>query len=189
MEKLKNYKKEKLTISLLKANLTAFILIIPTLLIYGVPFYLLWGKPEFKSVLDNEIVRGDKFLLLIILILGIVIHELLHGITWSFFTKTGLKSFEIKILWKKLTPYCYCKEPLKVKHFILGAIMPYIILGAIPAIISIIIGNSALFMISIAFTIIATGDFMIINLIRKEPESSLIQSFPSEAGFYVYREN
>jgi hypothetical protein len=33
----------------------------------------------------------------------------------------------------------------------------------------------------------ALGDFLIINLLRKENKSDLVQDHPSEAGCYLYR--
>jgi hypothetical protein len=80
-----------------------------------------------------------------------------------------------------LTPYCHCKEPLKVKYYILGAITPAIILGFIPSILAILIGNIGLLIFGILFTMAA------INLIRKENMNELVQDHPSEAGCYSYR--
>jgi hypothetical protein len=37
------------------------------------------------------------------------------------------------------------------------------------------------------FTMAAGGDFLIINLIRKEKSSALVQDHPTEAGCYIYR--
>jgi hypothetical protein len=67
------------------------------------------------------------FIVLIALTIGIILHEL-HGITWAKYTKDGFKSIRFGVLWKFLTPYCHCKEPL-VKHYIIGGIMPAIVLG------------------------------------------------------------
>ncbi|MGQ0828185.1 MAG: DUF3267 domain-containing protein [Bacteroidota bacterium] len=119
--------------------------------------------------------------------MGIVLHELIHGIVWSRFTKDGFRSIKFGVLWKMLTPYCHCKEPLKVSQYITGVIMPAIILGVVPAIISIVIGNIGLLVFGIFFTMVAVGDFLIINLLRKENKDSLVLDHPSEAGFFIYR--
>ncbi len=121
------------------------------------------------------------------MILGIVLHELIHGITWAKFAKKGFKSIKFGILWKMLTPYCYCEETLNVRQYIIGAITPAIIMGIIPAVIAIVIGNLGLLIFGMFFTMAAGGDFLIINLIRKESSSDLVQDHPSEAGCYIYR--
>ena len=122
-----------------------------------------------------------------IIMLGIVIHELIHGITWACFAKDGYKSIKFGVLWKMLTPYCPCKEPLNVRQYIIGAFTPAIILGFMPSLIAIIVGNLGLLIFGIFFTMAAGGDFLIINLIRKENKDDLVQDHPSEAGCYIYR--
>lgn len=191
MEDFSNYKKEKLTIDLAKANIFALLTIIPIVIVFGIPFYLLWKNNIVTADLKNYFVNINPILkyiiILLIIMIGIIIHELIHGITWSFFAKNGFKSMKFGVLWKMLTPYCHSTVPLKVKHYILGAIMPSIILGFIPCIIAIIIGNFPLLLFGMFFTMTAVGDFMIINLIRKENGDDFVQDHPSEAGCYIYR--
>ena len=79
--------------------------------------------------------------MLIILFAGIILHELIHGLTFLLFCKNGFKSIEFGIMWKYLAPYCHCKEPLPVRPYIIGALMPAIVLGFIPAGIGLITGK------------------------------------------------
>lgn len=187
MIELENYKMEKLTINLVWANIFAILIIIPVALIYGLPYYLIW-QPEINVAnFIGGIVDTHGLLNFGIMIIGIILHELIHGITWAIFAKNGFKSIKFGILWKMLTPYCHCKEPLKVKHYMIGAIMPAIILGQIPSIIAIIIGNSWLLVFGMFFSVAAGGDFLIVNLISKENKDDLVQDHPSEAGCFIYR--
>lgn len=123
----------------------------------------------------------------IVLLAGIVVHELIHGATFALFAKHGFKSIKFGILLKMLTPYCHCKEPLKVKQYIVGAIMPAIILGLLPGIIAIFTGNVFLLIFAIFFTGAAAGDFMIINLIYKEDKDTMGLDHPSEAGCFIFK--
>ena len=191
MQELENYKKEKLTIDLVWANVFGVLILIPIGLLFGLPFYFIW-KPQLdiKQYLDSAgpLGAGLGFLLIFeILILGIVLHELIHGIIWAKFAKEGFKSIKFGVLWEMLTPYCHCKEALNVRQYIIGAIAPAIILGIIPTIIAIITGNLGLLIFGMLFTMAAGGDFLIINLIRKESSSDLVQDHPSEAGCFIYR--
>ncbi len=191
MQELENYKKEKLTIDLVWANVFGILILIPIGLLFGLPFYFIW-KPQLdiKQYLDSAgpLGAGLGFLLIFeILILGIVLHELIHGIIWAKFAKEGFKSIKFGVLWEMLTPYCHCKEALNVRQYIIGAIAPAIILGIIPTIIAIITGNLGLLIFGMLFTMAAGGDFLIINLIRKESSSDLVQDHPSEAGCFIYR--
>ena len=191
MQELENYRKEKLTIDLVWANVFGILILIPIGLLFGLPFYFIW-KPQLdiKQYLDSAgpLGAGLGFLLIFgILILGIVLHELIHGIIWAKFAKEGFKSIKFGVLWEMLTPYCHCKEALTVRQYIIGAIAPAIILGIIPAIIAIMTGNLGLLIFGMLFTMAAGGDFLIINLIRKESSSDLVQDHPSEAGCFIYR--
>ncbi len=189
MQEMNNYKKEKLTINLVWANIFGILLFIPVILVFGLPYYLLWGNNMGINEIKELLTPFNSFYVLGVLILGIIIHELIHGIFFAMYAKQGLKSIKFGVLWNMLTPYCHCKEPLKVKHYMVGGIMPAIILGIIPSLVAIIIGNLPLLLFGILFTVAAAGDFLIINLIRKENKSDLVQDHPSEAGCYIYRKN
>jgi len=185
MENEEKYKKERKTINLYWANIFAILLILPIILIFGIPYYLIWGI-QFDDFSLRQIF-GSAWIILLILFLGMIAHEFIHGIVWARFAKNGFKSIKFGILWKMITPYCHCKEPLKSKEYRLGAIMPAIILGFIPAILAIIIGNTALLIFGIFFTLTAGGDFLIIYVLRNEKTDTLVEDHPSEAGCYVYR--
>ena len=193
MDKIEDFKKEKLTIDLLKANLYAIFAIIPILIIYGLPFYFLWRNTFSKVALKSFInefsfgILGDFISILIVITVGTVLHELIHGITWAKYTENGFKSIRFGIMWRMLTPYCHCVEPLKVKHYILGAIMPTIILGFLPFVFSLVTGNLLWLFFGVFFTMGGVGDFLIINLLRKEKKDDLVLDHPTEAGCYIFR--
>jgi len=190
-DKIEDYHKVQLTIDLVKANVFAIVLMLPIVLIFGLPYFLIWGvgfnSSDIRSltkVLSPELMG---LVLILVFTLGIILHELIHGIVWSRYTSNGFKSIRFGVLWKMLTPYCHCKEPLKVKEYIMGALMPAIILGFIPGILAIIIGNFGLLIFGIIFTTAASGDFMIINLLKNEDKDDYVQDHPSEAGCFIYR--
>ncbi|MBD0403711.1 DUF3267 domain-containing protein [Flammeovirga sp. EKP202] len=193
MLELENYKKEKLTINLSWANIFGILILIPIGFVFGVPFFIIW-KPQIDvgDFLSNMGPEGSELgmvSVLFILILGIVVHELIHGISWAIFAKKGFKSIKFGVLWKALTPYCHCKEPLYVRQYIIGAITPALFLGILPSLVAIMIGDFGLLLFGMFFTMAAGGDFLVINLIRKENSSDLVQDHPSEAGCYIYRQH
>lgn len=194
MDLSKGYKKEKLTIDLVKANVLGIVSILPIALILGLPYYLLWseqftfnGFREYLVGMEPGILGNGALIVFVAMIGGIAVHELIHGITWALYAKKGFKSIKFGILWKMLTPYCHCKEPLRVKNYIIGAIMPGIIVGIAPAIIAMITGNLALLIFGIFFTMAASGDVMIINLLKNENRNDFVLDHPSEAGCYIFR--
>lgn len=50
--------------------------------------------------------------MLLMIIALIVIHELIHGLTWGYFAKNCLKSIDLGMIWTMLTPYCTDAEHL-----------------------------------------------------------------------------
>jgi hypothetical protein len=188
-----SHQKEKLTIDIVKANVYAVMMILPVILLYGLPYLIVWHDKFSISHLRNFMasvgigIIGSIFLYISVLIVGIVIHELIHGLTWALFAKNGFKSISFGIMRQFLTPYCHCREPLQIWQYMTGAVTPAIILGLVPAIFSIINGSFALLLFGIIFTVAAGGDLMIIYLLRKEKKNDLVQDHPTEAGCYVYR--
>ena len=75
---------------------------------------------------------GDWSITFILVIVGIVVHELIHGLTWACYAKRGWKSISFGVMWKLLTPYCHCDEPMHISGYMMGAMMPCIILGCHP---------------------------------------------------------
>ncbi|MFN5371640.1 MAG: DUF3267 domain-containing protein [Bacteroidia bacterium] len=192
---LEKYSEEKLTINLLWANAVGFLFIVPILLVFGLPYYLLWNHTidwDNIRILDGllpESIENRRLAAVVLVLIGIAIHELIHGITWAQFATKGMQSMKFGVLWRKLTPYCHCKEPLKVRHYIVGALMPAVILGFIPALAGIITGLMGLLSFGMFFTLTSVGDFLIIYTLRREKADDYVQDHPSEAGCYVYRAN
>jgi len=173
-----NKKIEEYTMGMGKVNLIALLLIIPLTAIILIPFILIWDYETFKA--GKEIFYDYFFLYLLG---GIVLHELLHGLTWGYFASNGMKSIEFGVKWQFLTPYCHCKEPLKVKHYKIGCAMPLIVMGIIPSIIGLVIGHGGILSFGIFFTWTAGGDMIALYMLRKLDNQMYISDHPKKMGF------
>lgn len=173
--------RKEYTMGFVEANLYALLLAIPIVIIALVPYILIWGFDYWYNT-KTEFFSSN---FIIILIVGIVIHELLHGLIWGYFAEKGYKSIKYGISWKVLTPYCHCKEPLKVKHYRIGGIMPLIVLGILPLIVAFAIGDKTFLSIGVFFTIAAGGDIMAIYMLRNLDKETYISDHPRKMGFYV----
>lgn len=187
---LAGYVQEELTIDVVKAQWQAIVYALPFLVFFSAAYLLRWGSTVPDRISDAFNLPGIQSIgisMLVVLVLGIVAHELIHGITWALFAKQGFRSIRFGVMWKYATPYCHCKEPLTVQHYIIGGIMPAILTGFLPCIVAIFTGNLSWLAGGLFFTLAAGGDFMIINLLRKLPKNSLVQDHPEKLGCYVYR--
>jgi hypothetical protein len=193
-----NYIKEEIIINIVWANIFSIIVLIIAILLFGIPFYFLWHEKiiniqiinPMKISLDQIIFIGKYLAIYLLVLVSIVFfHELIHGIFVLIYAKNGFKSIKFGIMpaEKLFTPYCHCKEKLKIEHYRIVIIMPLIIMGIIPAIISIIIGNLFLIFFGIICIMAACGDILIFLKTLKQEKDSLIFDHPTEAGFYIYK--
>lgn len=127
------------------------------------------------------------FAMLLVFVLGAVVHELLHGLTWALFCRRGIKSVRYGVHWKYLTPYCHCQERLRLVPYALGGAMPGFVLGLLPAIGGMLIGNLWVFLFGLLFTLAASGDLLVLNMLRQARPDDLVQDHPQEVGCILYR--
>ena len=154
-----------------------------------VPFIIVHFK-SFKFYFSHFswlIFFKDIALFIIAIIIGIVLHEAIHGLTWALFVKERLRAIKFGVLKETFTPYCHCKGFLRVKHYITGAIMPAILLGILPTLWAFINGKIMLFLLGIYFIVAASGDFLIVYLLRNEGCNSYVKDHESLPGCIVYK--
>lgn len=115
------------------------------------------------------------FVICVLLASGIV-HEFLHGLTWAIGCKQRFKSIHYGINWKTLTPWCGCDEPLNYVLYTMGMLMPTIVLGVIPYIISIVTLSHALTAFAILNIAGGSADILMTWVLRKCKGSVMLDS-------------
>ena len=178
------YTKTELTISVVKANIGAlygFIMTVPFIVIC----VLRYEGADFGR---SRISASSGLTVLALLLLLTVVHELIHGVTWSRFTKS-FKDIEFGVIWKYLTPYCTCSEPLGKWQYITGALMPGLLLGIVPCIIGCIATDILFLATGVLMTIAAGGDILIVKMIlgNKASKTALYLDHPTEVGLVVFQ--
>lgn len=172
------YEAETKTISILLAN----ILSIPFLLLYGgisgFAYFKVWHSFEWSSV-------ANALWLLVAIVVGIVVHELVHGLTWLVVTRKSFSHLAFGLM--AGAAYCHIDVPMRKRPYIIGAVMPLLLMGILPTVIAIAIGSAFWLVFGVIFTVCAIGDIMIMWKIRREPADTLIYDHPTEGGCIVYR--
>ena len=179
------YKKTNLTIGIVKANLFVFLLAIPIVAI-GVLLFA-WRNPI--SLLTPT--PHGSLLFIVLFFVLIVAHELIHGLTWSIYAEHHFKDIEFGFMKEYLTPYCTSTTPLLKSHYIMGALMPCIVLGILPTATGILLGSHLLFWTGIIMILAAGGDIMIvIKVLAYKGQSGskeiLIYDHPTQAGSVIF---
>lgn len=180
----KGYRGTELVISIVKANVFAFILLIPVTAA-GLGLFFWYNGVQVRM---NFTLRE-----LIVFIIGLFVltalHEFIHGFAWGLYSEHYFADIEFGFMKQYLTPYCTCKEPLRKKPYIAGALMPLIALGILPMAASIINGSYIMLITGVIMTDAAAGDIMIVYKILKHRTSSddvLYMDHPTMGGVYVF---
>lgn len=184
------YIKKDLIISVVKANFMGIVLVLPIMFLIEIVYYNINTSSLFDSNSFEPADVGYFWMLFLgTYLILIVVHELIHGITWAKFAKNGFKSISFGIIWKYFTPYCTCNSSMRKKEYIAGSIMPTLILGIIPAIVAIYIGNEFLLYVAQAMIISGGGDMCIIfDILRYKSSAKEIEymDHPYEVGLVVF---
>ena len=170
--------KRDLSISMARANIVVMFVSIPVAILQFALFSILHGREKMETT-------WGFVLLLAVILLGVVVHELIHGLAWVIFGRKAFSAIKFGFQWKTLTPYAHLKEPVEVNAYRMGGFMPGFILGILPYIMSIVLGNGNLFWFGLIHTAAAGGDWLILWLIRNVRAGSLVEDHPSNAGCYV----
>jgi len=170
--------KRDLSISMVRANVVVLFITIPVVILQFAIFILLHGMENLEPTWNSVV-------LIVAVLLGVVIHELMHGISWVFFGHKPFSAIKFGFQWKTFTPYAHLKEPVEVNAYRLGAFLPGFILGILTYILSLAFGNANLFWFSLVHTSAAGGDWLILWLIRNVQAGTQVEDHPTNAGCYV----
>lgn len=170
--------KRDLSVSMARANLVVLVIGLPVVILQFILFSI------YHPGVDQSLTWNFAAFLLAI-ILGVVIHEWIHGGTWMLAGRKPWSSIKFGFQTATLTPYAHLKEPIEVNAYRIGAFMPGLIVGILPFVSSLVTGNTNLFWFSLIHTTAAGGDWLVLWLIRNVESGSLVEDHPSQAGCYV----
>lgn len=145
-------------------------------------FVAVWGFEPIKSASDMLL----PWYFFPIFFLGIALHELIHGLSWMVAGKLSFQQMKFGFQVKTLTPYAHCTVPIIKSAYVFGTLMPALILGFFPFLLSLINGNGWILLFGILFTFAAVGDFLIVYLIRRVSWTAMVEDHPENAGCFVY---
>lgn len=173
-----------MSISMSKANLLSIFFILPVILL-ALIYILVWGFDSTLSILSSVKTKPNLIWVMISIFAGIIVHELIHGVAWMYFADKKNGHIKFGFNWKSLTPYAHCTEPMAISPYRLGAAAPGIILGIFPYVFGLILGNPVVALFGLFFSMAASGDALILWILRKVEKGKLVEDHPTRAGCYV----
>ena len=186
-----NFEKIELKLDQTKATLFQLAFWAAIVLVFGTLFFLvqpITPAELFATMRPSSVTEAlQRFgVVLVIAIVGIIVHELLHAAFYLPYTKHGFKSLKIGF---KLPShaYCECTEIIRTSQAIVSLMAPTVILGVMPAIVAIIIGNACLLLFGIFFTVAGAADTQIFLQLFKERKTTWFEDKASILKFYVHK--
>ena len=179
----KGYKIKNMIINTQHAASLGFLIMLPFM---AVTFWIYNNVNGFDL---DRISWGSAVAAPLLILCLIILHELIHGITWSLFAKNHFHSIDFGFIWSSFSPYCTCSEPLKKWQYLLGTAMPTLVLGGGAAVVSVMTNQLLLFILAEYMILSGGGDFLIIlksMLYRTDKQESVYCDHPYECGFVVF---
>lgn len=170
--------KRDLSVSMARANVIVLFISIPIAMLQLLIFTAAHG-------IENLGMTWNFMVLIAVVFLSVVLHELIHGITWMILGRKPFSAIKFGFQWKTITPYAHLKEPVEVNAYRIGGFMPGFVLGILPYILSLLLGDGNLFWFGLVHTAAASGDWLVLWLLRNVKGGMQVEDHPTNAGCYV----
>jgi len=171
-----------------KINVFSFALLLP-LYIIGMSVYLL--QRDYANIFATFL-KPTFLLEIIILAVGIFVilgvSLIAKAITLSIFAESGFESMKFKIVKELQKPYCCLTEPIKVRQYQIALAVYILIMGIMPYIISLIIGDFIFVLASFVCAYFAGADILMLAALSGEKSSSYIVDFDGLMLYRIYEE-
>lgn len=173
---------QELTISTGKAQLYGIGASLVGVLLLWMPYQWLWGG----NLRDVGKLPSEVWMLSLgVLFVGAIIHEYIHGITAVYYGKVKWSQTKFGIQWKTLTPYFHSTVPMPVEKYRVVVLMPLLVMGVLPYLLALVLGNGWVLAFGIAFTVSAFGDVLILWMMRNLGQGQPVQDHPSKVGLMI----
>ncbi|MEQ8675812.1 MAG: DUF3267 domain-containing protein [Aggregatilineales bacterium] len=147
-----------------------------------IPYFLIYTSEHF---VDTTFTTLNLALAVPAILVAIIAHEFVHAITWVIFGGFSWRFMSFGIDRKTLSPYAHADVPMKAFAYRIGAAMPGLLTGIVPAIIALFIGHGALMLLSSFMISAAVGDVYVLWIIKNVPAETLVRDHPTKAGCLV----
>lgn len=165
---------------ILKLNVYAILLIavlvVPTVMIFGSYSVEIAGIQSLYLL----------FVYMLSFIVFVIIHELLHGISFVIFGKVKFKELRFGIIWKSGMAYCISTVPVKMSASRISLMMPVYAVCIPMYIVGISMNNFGIAILSIFFLSGSVADFYYMWISRKADRSSyMFEEMPTTSGYEI----
>lgn len=163
-----------------KLMVVFLLMIIPFYIGVDLLYHFIWKGRE--ALLNILVPTWIKY---ISVILAVFMHELIHGIVFAFYAPHGFQAVKFGFSRSMGSPYCHCKDPIKVKHYRRAGIAPLIVLGIIPLLFAMVAGVNWIKVFGLLLCIGGFGDLLVWIKLLKFNKELLVRDHPTRMGFIL----
>jgi hypothetical protein len=176
--------RQDLSFPLKKAINAIAVVLLVSLILFGLPFWGIFGFEHLKTGISDFIF--DVRITLPVFLGGLLIHECLHAAGFLLFARLGFKQLKAGFDPETFSFYAHPRIPVNARAYRVAIILPFFVLGLVPAILSLITGYVLFLFLGITMMAVAAGDILVFWSVRKVAPSKLLVDHPERAGCYVY---
>ena len=144
-------KEVKCTISEILAQASSFFCLIPVAIIYAI------SGLNLDAASENIF---SLFMTIILVFVGIPVHEFLHGFGWIVTAGKSFSEYTFGFHFPIKAFICF-DGMMSIKAFRFGLLLPCIVLGVLPLLLSLILGNIYLFLFASLHFVSAGSDIVV----------------------------
>lgn len=174
------------TVSMLHANLMAFVMLPLAFLLFWLPYQVIWKIWPFAAFLDTSF--GGMLTIILVLALSLIVHELLHAVGFWLVGGVPLNRIKFGFSWQGFAPYAHCREPLQTTAYRISVVLPGLLLGVLPGLFGMAFQQPLLVMWATLMLLAAGGDAAVLWAVCQVPSTARVLDHPKKVGCQVLAE-
>jgi len=171
------------TISMLHANLMAFVMVPLAFLLFWLPYWAVWQRWPFAAFVAPTF--AGLLTLILVFGLSLIVHELLHAIGYWLVGGASLSKIKFGFSWQGFAPYAHCQVPLQTTAYRISVVLPAVFLGVLPGLFGVALQQPLLVMWASLMLLAAGGDAAVLWAARKVPSTAQVLDHPKKVGCQV----
>lgn len=147
----------------------------------ALPFAALAGGLYRLFLLERAVLLDyTSLILLVIVVISLPVHEWLHGLGWKLAGR--LEKGETRFLFQHGMPMCACNAILPVKAYLVGVLLPFLVLGLGSMIFMVVYPGTISLLTALVNLMLPGADLLIAWKILRSGAARIADS-PDQAGF------
>lgn len=167
-------------------------IVLPVLLLSVAIFILNFSRWDFSFWTQSSLIGFWRWMLSYVMwmllfvgtvLVGVFVHEGIHGVLIALFAKGGLRSLSFGFDRKTMSPFAHSRVPLRAWQMTAVCLGPLVLQGIVPMAVAVWMGSVFVFILSLIFIIAAGGDIIYAGLLRKVSPGAFVEDLPDAVGY------